>query len=97
MSSVSIDDVLKLAALSKLSISIEEAERYKQEIESILHFVEKLQKLDTEGLEPTYQVTSLENVMRVDEVINYGTNRDSLLSNCKNIEKHMFKVNRMVG
>lgn len=97
MSTISKNDVIVLARLSRLALSEEEINRYQKEIESILHYVEKLQSVDTEGIEPTYQVTGLTNVMRADEEIDYGTSRDSLLKNAPNSEKHMFKVKRMVG
>jgi aspartyl-tRNA(Asn)/glutamyl-tRNA(Gln) amidotransferase subunit C len=72
MSKLTRDDVLKLAQLSRLKLTDEEIERFRDELSSILEYVEKLNAVDVSGLEPTYQVTGLKNVMRKDEPIDYG-------------------------
>ena len=97
MSDFSRDDILKLAALARLSLTDEELARYQKELSSILDYVEKLQAADTEGLQPTYQVTGLQNVTRADEEIDYGASQKALLKNAPATEKNMFKVKRMVG
>lgn len=97
MGSITKEDVVRIAKLSRLHLSDDEVERYQVELEAILHYVEKLQTADTEGLKPTYQVTGLQNVMRSDEVIDYGTTKASLLKNAPDSEDGHFKVKRMVG
>lgn len=97
MGHISKEDVLKIAKLSRLHLSEEEVARYQTELEAILEYVEKLQSADTTGLKPTYQVTGLTNVVRADEVIDYGTNQESLLKNAPDKESGHFKVRRMVG
>ncbi len=96
MSKLSRDDVLKLAKLSRLKLSDEEIERFRTELSEILEYVEMLNKADTTGLEPTYQVTSLKNVMRPDKEISYQAKPDDLLKNAPAIEKHQFKVKRVL-
>jgi len=61
-------DIEKVARLSKLDLSEEEAQRYLEELSDILGFFEKLEKVDTDGVEPLSQVTGLTNNLRVDEV-----------------------------
>lgn len=97
MGSITKEDIVKLAKLSRLRLSDEEIVRYQAELEAILHYVDKLQKADTEGIEPTYQVTGLVNVLRRDEIIDYHVTPEELLKNAPDHEKHMFKVKRMVG
>ena len=97
MTTISVQDISKLARLARLDLSSDELVKYATEITTILSFVDKLQDVDTEGLEPTYQVTGLENITRPDEVINYMTTQESLLKNAPDIEKDLFKVRRMVG
>ena len=79
MADLSRDDVLKLARLARLTITDEEVEKYRQELSEILKYVEQLQNADVEGLEPTTQVTGLKNVMREDEVADYGVTPDDLV------------------
>ena len=97
MSKLTREDVVKIAQLSRLTLSDAEIDEYLREISNILQYVEKLQSVDTEGIEPTYQVTGLKNVMRVDEIIDYGTTSESLLKNAPDTEGGHFKVKRMVG
>jgi aspartyl-tRNA(Asn)/glutamyl-tRNA(Gln) amidotransferase subunit C len=80
MTQISRDDVLHLAQLSSLELSDSEIEGLRTDISNILGYVEQLDKLDTQNVEPTYQVTGLKNVWREDTVINYGVTREELLS-----------------
>lgn len=96
MSKLSRDDVLKLAKLSRLKLSEEEIERFKNELSEILAYVEMLDKVDTAGVEPTYQVTGLKNVTRTDEVKDYGYKIDDLLKNAPATQDHQFKVKRVL-
>ena len=79
MTQISRDDVLKLASLSSLSLSDDEIEALRGDIESILGYVEQLNELDTEHVEPAYQVTGLENVFREDIVDAGPVSREELL------------------
>jgi aspartyl-tRNA(Asn)/glutamyl-tRNA(Gln) amidotransferase subunit C len=90
-------DVLKLAKLARLHLSEEEVTQFQKEISAILGYVEQLGQADVSGLEPTYQVTGLKNVMRPDEEIDYGTSSEDLMQNAPEIEKGQFKVKRMIG
>lgn len=59
-------DIERLRALSKMNLSEEEVDRLQGEVSSILKFVETLNSAPTDGVEPTSQVTGLENVVRSD-------------------------------
>jgi len=96
MSKLSRDDVLKLAGLSRLKLTDEEIERFREELSSILEYVEVLNSADTEGLEPTYQITGLKNVTRADEIANYGYQPDELLKNAPAVQDGQFKVKRVL-
>jgi aspartyl-tRNA(Asn)/glutamyl-tRNA(Gln) amidotransferase subunit C len=96
MSKLSRDEVLKLAALSKLRLSDEEVERLRGELSEILSYVEVLDQVDIEGLEPTYQVTGLKNVYRPDETRDYGYKQEELLKNAPAIQDNQFKVKRII-
>lgn len=86
MNVISISDVKKLARLSALSMSDDEATNMQADLTQILDYVEQLQAVDAEGVEPTYQVHSLETVTRADEIIDYGVPQAELL---KNAPKHV--------
>jgi len=96
MSKLSRDDVLKLAALSKLKLSDEEVEKLRGELSEILNYVEILDDVDVAGLNPTYQVTGLDNVWRPDETKDYGYKTEDLLKNAPGVQENQFKVKRVL-
>jgi aspartyl-tRNA(Asn)/glutamyl-tRNA(Gln) amidotransferase subunit C len=59
--------VLHVAKLARLKVSDEEVERMAGELSGILEHVDRMGKLDLEGVEPTSHVVELENVLRDDE------------------------------
>ena len=79
MSTITTDDVRHLAQLSNLQLADDEVENLRGDLENILGYIEQLGELDTTGVEPTYQVTGLENVWRDDEVQEAGVSREQLL------------------
>lgn len=96
MANLSPDDVLKLARLSRLHIENKDIPKYQKEINAILNYVEMLQSVDVFGLEPTYQVTGLSDVMRKDEVRDYAQTPSDLLKNVPYISNGQIKVKRVL-
>lgn len=96
MAKLSHDDVLKLARLARISLTEEEVDKYATELTAILEYVEQLSAVDVTGLEPTNQVTGLTNVMRKDEVIDYGYKPAKLLENVPVVQGNQLKVKRMI-
>ena len=96
MSKLSREDVLKLAMLSRLKLSDDEVEKLRSELSEILNYVEILDKVDTDGLEPTFQVSGLKNVYRKDEIKNYGYDTKDLLKNAPATQDNQFKVKRVL-
>lgn len=97
MTKISKNVVKKLADLAKLRLSEEELERFSGEFSSILDYVEQLKDADTEGLKPTYQINGLSTVTRTDELVDYKTNRDSLLKNVPKVNSKQIEVKRVLG
>lgn len=80
MTVISDEEVRHLAELSNLTLGEEEAQSLKKDLENILGYVGQLSELNTDGVEPTYQVVDSENVWREDEVVGYGVGREDLLN-----------------
>ena len=80
MATITTDDVRHLADLSNLQLTDEELVALQLDLENILNYIKQLGELDTTGVEPTYQVTGLENVWRDDEINDGGVSREQLLS-----------------
>ncbi len=90
------EDVLKLAKLAKLELSDDEVGSFAVELKEILGYVEQLQDVDIEGLEPTSQVTGLTNITRADEVVDYGVTPQELLKNVPAVKDGQIKVKRVL-
>lgn len=97
MSNLSKDDVLKLAKLARLKLTDDEVVKYQKEFTAIINYVDQLSSVDTDNLNPTYQVTGLQTVTRPDKEINYGVEQSGLLSNVKATKDGQIKVQRMLG
>ena len=80
MSTITNDDVRRLAQLSSLQMSDAEVQAIRADIENILNYVQQLNELDTTGVEPTYQVTGLQNVWRDDQIDGGSVSREQLLA-----------------
>jgi aspartyl-tRNA(Asn)/glutamyl-tRNA(Gln) amidotransferase subunit C len=61
------EQVLHVARLARLRLDDDEVERMAGELSTILEHVDRIAKLDLEGVEPTSHVIDLENVLRPDE------------------------------
>lgn len=59
-------DVEHIAHLARLRLTEEEKEKFGSQLSSILTYVEKLNEIETSGIEPTSHVLAIGNVMRED-------------------------------
>ncbi len=91
MTTISTSDIQHLASLSGLALEESETDSLRQDLENIIKYIEQLGELDTSGVEPTYQVTGLENVWRADEVAT-ELDREALLSLAPEQQNHQVKV-----
>ena len=56
-----------MASLARLELNSEEKKKFQKDLGSILDFVEKLKRLDVEGVEPTTAEAEAANIMRADQ------------------------------
>ena len=61
------DQVKKVAKLANLPLSQEEEEKYSEQLSKILEYVKQLNSVNTDGVEPTFNVSGLNSVMRNDK------------------------------
>ena len=80
MAALSDDDVRHIAALARLHFSDAEVKKFSKELTSILGYVEMLNELETDDVEPTAQVTGLTNVMREDVIKESDATTEEMLS-----------------
>lgn len=81
--------------LAKLSLTEEEIGDAGKEMEKMLSYIDKLNELDTEGIEPLSHVFPVTNVFREDVVVN-GDMREKILENAPSEKEGAFRVPRTV-
>ena len=96
MTTITINDVQRLASLSSLHLSDDEAQALQGDLERIIKYIEQLGELDTTGVVPTYQVTGLENVWRDDSVQTSEVTREELLALAPEQASHSVKVPKVL-
>ena len=81
MANIISDETIEyVGILAKLELSDEEKEQAKKDMGSMLDYIDKLNELDTTGVEPMSHVFPVDNVFREDVVTN-GDDRDEMLAN----------------
>ncbi len=60
-------EIKHIAILARIKISEKEEKSLKKDLSSILEYIEKLNEVDTTGIEPLYQTTGLVDAFRSDE------------------------------
>lgn len=92
---ISEDQVKHVARLARLSLLPEETILFTRQLNDILAYMEQLNEVPTQGIEPTSHVLDLINVFRNDEV-KRRVQTDAMLENAPEAEHHFFVVPRII-
>lgn len=96
MANIISDDTIEyVGILAKLELSPREREEAKKDMGRMLDYIDKLNELDTSGVEPMSHVFSMNNVFREDVVTN-GDDREQMLKNAPEQKDGTFKVPKTV-
>ena len=93
--SVDIDTVKRVARLSRIAVTEEEAGRMTGELNVILGFVEQLSEVDVEGVEPMTSVIPMAMRKRDDRVTD-GDKAADIVANAPATEENFFLVPKVV-
>jgi aspartyl-tRNA(Asn)/glutamyl-tRNA(Gln) amidotransferase subunit C len=93
--SVSSEKVRHIAKLARIAMSEDELERLVPELNAIIGWVEQLDEVDTDGVEPLTAV--IEQKLRLrDDVVNDGNVRDAVLANAPAAQHGFFAVPKVI-
>ena len=97
MSSLTRQDVQRIADLARLELTAEELDLFTRQLGDILTYVEQIRALDTTGVAPTSQV--LNRPVEREDVPAPTLSRADLLGNAPDAatEAGLFKVPRVIG
>ena len=90
------ETIKHLADLSSFSLSDEEIASLGKDLNGIIKYISQLDELDTDNVEPTYQVFEMENVWRDDEIIPQDASREQLLALTKEEKDYQIKVPKVL-
>tara|TARA_B100000315_G_C14477647_1_gene541380 strand:- start:481 stop:771 length:291 start_codon:yes stop_codon:yes gene_type:complete len=92
MTKISSDQVRHVAKLARLLLTDEEVEKFAKQLSNVFEYMEVLSEVDTDNVEPTSQVTGLQDVYREDEVESFCDPKELLECSSLPIEKNQIKV-----
>lgn len=93
--SIDKDTVRKVAHLARVAVRDDELEPLAGELNAILGWVEQLQEVDVDGVEPMTSVTPMALKRRADEVTD-GEIQDKVLANAPETREGFFVVPKVV-
>ena len=92
---VTKEDLQNVAVLSRLAIPADQEDKYIDQMDKILTYMDNLSELDTENVKPTTYALPMQNVFRKDEV-KASLDREAALANAPLKEDGYFKVPKVL-
>ena len=90
------EDILHLAELSNFSLSETEISSLGKDLADIIKYISQLDQLNTENIEPTYQVFEMNNIWRDDKILPQEADREMLLALTKESRENQIKVPKVL-
>ena len=89
--SLTLAEVEHISELARLKLTLEEKERYREQLSAILDYFGQLQNLDTADIPPTSSVLPGRSVLRADEA-RFGLSIDEIMRNAPETENRQFRI-----
>ena len=93
--SLGLDDVYRIAELAHVGINEEAAQRMPAELNDIFKMIERIQAVDTEGVEPMMHPHDGVQRLREDKVV-FGNNREENMKNAPEEFEGLFLVPQVI-
>ena len=90
------EEIDHLAKLSDFSLTDAEKDGLGKDLKNIIKYISQLSELNTDGVEPTYQVFEMENIWRADEILPQDATPDALLATAPATQEHQIKVPKVL-
>lgn len=88
-------DVLKVATLSRLKLTDDEIQAFTSQLADVLAYIDRLNAVDTENVEPMAHAVEQRNVLRAD-VVQESLPREAALANAPRTDGRYFLVPRIL-
>jgi aspartyl-tRNA(Asn)/glutamyl-tRNA(Gln) amidotransferase subunit C len=90
------EEVIHVANLAHLELNEDEIQKFSHQIGSVLDYFETLNRVNTEGVKPTFNALALTNAFRED-LEKRSLDREEALSNAPEKDEGFFLVPRIIG
>ena len=95
--SLTKQQIQHIATLARIDLKDDEIEEYGSKISAIIDYIGQLQEVDVTNIEPTAQVTGLENIMREDLIEDCDNGiQNAALKQAADTEDKQIKVQRIL-
>ena len=92
---ISKDDIIKVSELARLEFKGEELEKFTEQLGNILEYIEQLNELNTDNVEPTSHVLDMSTPLREDKVVEW-LSTEEVLKNAPESEDDFFVVPQVI-
>jgi aspartyl-tRNA(Asn)/glutamyl-tRNA(Gln) amidotransferase subunit C len=92
---ISLNDARHVAKLARLALSDEELNTYTNQLNNILDYAQELQKLNTDGIEPTYHSLQVKTVLREDVPVEFP-HKENIIKNGPKVSGTSFVVPKIL-
>ncbi|MBT9313183.1 Asp-tRNA(Asn)/Glu-tRNA(Gln) amidotransferase subunit GatC [Leptothoe kymatousa] len=93
---IDLEQVRKVALLARLDLTEAEEQQFTEQLSGILDYVQQLNELNTDNIEPTTRAIELSNITRQDQLETFE-DRESILEIAPDREDDFFKVPKILG
>ena len=93
---IDLDLVRHIGTLSRIELSDREVKLFAEQLTHILQYVDKLQELDTDDVEPMAHAIEIQNVL-ADDTRGASLTPDEALANAPQRDGDFFKVPKVIG
>ncbi len=93
--SISVEQVEQIARLAKLEFSDDEKLEMADQLAKIVEYVEKLNEINTDNIQPTYHVVDINNVFREDKTAD-SLSQEEVLKNAPKSKLGYFSVPKVI-
>ncbi|QDY69632.1 Asp-tRNA(Asn)/Glu-tRNA(Gln) amidotransferase subunit GatC [Qingshengfaniella alkalisoli] len=93
--SIDVETAARVASLARIQVEEDALPELAQEFNTILGFIEQLNEVDVEGVEPMTSVTPM-RLKRREDVVTDGSQQEKILSNAPDAREGFFAVPKVV-
>jgi aspartyl-tRNA(Asn)/glutamyl-tRNA(Gln) amidotransferase subunit C len=93
--SIDTDTARRVAKLARIAVAEDQLPKLASELTGILNFMEQLNEVDVEGVEPMTSVTP-QRLKRREDVVTDGSQQEAILKNAPDAREGFFAVPKVV-